>query len=143
MALPKDIDARKFYRVANKRLYEARLILDKLELYAASEYLGGYAVECILKALVLTVTPASQRPPAGDRTIDWLKTEFGHGLDALRRWVVARGARRCRATLPIRSCSSPPGTLSRGTNSARGVWKDAERFLSAAASIVRWANDRM
>jgi HEPN domain-containing protein len=70
MPLPQDQDARMYYRVAKQRLDEATLILEKLNLYAASHYLAGYAVECILKALLIVQTPAGQRPFPGVETVD-------------------------------------------------------------------------
>src|SRR4051812_13723475 len=69
---------------------EAKIVLEKAELPAAAQYLGGYAVECMLKALLLTKTPASQRPPAGEETVRWLKREYGHSLEALRDGIRAR-----------------------------------------------------
>jgi hypothetical protein len=59
MPLPQDLNARKYYRVAKQRLAEAELILVKLQLAAAAQYLAGYAVECTLKALLLVMSLAS------------------------------------------------------------------------------------
>jgi len=142
VALPRDIDARKYSRVAKQRLDEAKLILDKLELFAAAEYMGGYAVECILKALVLTVTPPSQRPPAGEKTVEWLKNEFGHDLSALRRWAAARGAQMPRDIADgfvFVATWDPQSRYELGP----GSLESADRFLTAAASIVKWADSRM
>ncbi len=50
MGTPLDIDARKYYRVGIQRLKEAELILAVVRLPAASTYLTGYAVECVLKS---------------------------------------------------------------------------------------------
>ena len=47
MALPKDMEARKYYRVARQRLDEADAILTKAVLPAVTVYIAGYAVECI------------------------------------------------------------------------------------------------
>jgi hypothetical protein len=62
MSQPQDIDARKYWRVALQRIDWAKVILRKAQLPAAARDVAGYAVECILKALLLTVTPRS-----GDR----------------------------------------------------------------------------
>jgi len=52
--------SRDFQRVAAQRLISAETLLrEKLTLDA--QYLGGYAVECSLKALILEQTPESQR----------------------------------------------------------------------------------
>jgi hypothetical protein len=62
MAMPRDKDARRYYRVAKQRLDEADTILSKADLPAAAMYIAGFAVECALKALLLMRRPAGQRP---------------------------------------------------------------------------------
>lgn len=137
--MPTDIDARKYYRVAKQRLTEAKLVLTKAELPAAAQYLGGYAVECILKALLLTLTPSRQRPPAGAATVEWLKREFGHDLIALRAAIRARSGglpRDVTAEFVYVLTWDPdlryePGPVDPGK---------AERFVAAAEAIVKWAD---
>jgi hypothetical protein len=93
MGMPTDKDARKFARVAKQRLEEARTIHAKVHLSAAAEYLGGYAVECVLKALLLVVTPPQERSDSGESAIDWLKKDFAHDLALLRFALDQRGTR--------------------------------------------------
>ena len=62
MAMPADIDARRYYRVAYQRLEDGNLLFEKLARSNAAIYLSGYAVECILKALLVSATPVKQRP---------------------------------------------------------------------------------
>jgi len=53
--------SRHFLKVAAQRLTTAETLLrEKLTLDA--QYLGGYTVECSLKALILELTPDSERP---------------------------------------------------------------------------------
>ena len=53
--------SRDFQKVAAQRLTTAETLLrEKLTLDA--QYLGGYTVECSLKALILHLTPESDRP---------------------------------------------------------------------------------
>jgi hypothetical protein len=52
---------RDFVRVALQRLTGAEEIMDKLRLTLEAQYIGGYSVECSLKALVLQVTPEAER----------------------------------------------------------------------------------
>lgn len=81
MAVPQDVDARRYYRVALQRMDDGKLILDQLERPTAAIYLAGYATECILKSLLIVSTPDNQR---GE-----LVTQFtgrrGHDLEWLRR----------------------------------------------------------
>lgn len=60
MAEPRDKDARLFYRVAMQRLEDARFLLEA-DRGLAAVYLSGYCVECLLKALILTRLPATNR----------------------------------------------------------------------------------
>lgn len=142
MGTPTDIDARKFARVAKQRLEEAKTIQQKAQLPAAAEYLGGYAVECALKALLIVVTPRSERPRPGEATIDWLKNDFGHDLEELRRGLVrqrtlmpsfvAREFAFVATWDPQLRYEPGPGDPDR-----------TERFLSAASAVLKWADERM
>ncbi|MBX9582656.1 MAG: HEPN domain-containing protein [Gemmataceae bacterium] len=58
--------SREFQRAAAQRLDAARVLLrEKLTLDA--QYLGGYTVECSLKALILHLTPNPDKPDALQR----------------------------------------------------------------------------
>ena len=61
MAEPQDREARLFYRVAYQRLEDADLIRRLLRRPQTAVYIGGYAVECALKSLLLARTPAGRR----------------------------------------------------------------------------------
>src|SRR5260221_12015593 len=86
MALRNDIDARKYYRVSTQRLDEANVLV-RNRLYAAAVYLAGYSVECVLKALLITLTPLGNR----NKMRLALKDDFGHSLRRLRAGVIERG----------------------------------------------------
>jgi hypothetical protein len=142
MAMPSNIHARHFYRVAVRRLNEARLIFDKLQLSAAAQYLGGYGVECMLKSLLLARPRAGERKRSRDETVAWLKAEFGHNLNKLRKEAARRGAILPPAEaleFVFVSTWDPQSTYDAGA----GDVKEAERFLSAAAKIVKWADESM
>jgi hypothetical protein len=53
---------RDFLRVALQRLTGAEEIMDKLRLTLEAQYIGGYSVECSLKALIMQTTPEAERP---------------------------------------------------------------------------------
>jgi hypothetical protein len=61
------VTPRDFLRVALQRLTGAEEIMDKLRLTLETQYIGGYAVECALKALILHVTPEADRAVMRDR----------------------------------------------------------------------------
>jgi hypothetical protein len=142
MARPRDIDARKFARVAILRLDEAKLIYRKAQLPAAAQYIGGYAVECVLKALVIASTPRNERPPSGDETIAWLKKAFGHDLYALKAYLTKRGVQMSHPVsgdFLFVSTWDPQLRYELGP----GDPKVTERFLEAAEALVKWADERM
>ncbi|HZL35596.1 MAG TPA: hypothetical protein VFC78_09830 [Tepidisphaeraceae bacterium] len=138
MSIPSDHDARKYYRVAKQRLVEAELILEKLDRPAAAIYIGGYAVECILKALILVLTPARSRADA----LRSLKTDYGHSLLRLRD-----GIRRCGAIIPadvmgnilFATAWSPDLRYEPGP----GDPDEAREFMRAVRTVVVWADERM
>jgi HEPN domain-containing protein len=141
MALPRDIDARRYYRVAKQRLEEAKAIL-RADMPSPAEYLGGYSIECILKALVITVTSATERPRPGRWTVEWLKKEYGHDLENLRSAVRKRGV-----NLPPDVTKAFVYVLAWDPDLRYepGPVEPAKvgRFLSAAEVIVRWADGKM
>src|SRR5436190_1684609 len=86
MATPRDINARRYYRVAYQRLEDGRLMLHRLVRPKAAIYLTGYAVECIGKALLLEISPATKR----GEVLKSFRGPGGHDL----LWIRARLAQR-------------------------------------------------
>lgn len=58
---------RDFLKVALQRLTAAEEIMESLRLTLEAQYIGGYSVECSLKALILEKTPEADRPAMLDR----------------------------------------------------------------------------
>lgn len=58
---------RDFLKVALQRLTAAEEIMASLRLTLEAQYIGGYSVECSLKALILEKTPEDDRPAILDR----------------------------------------------------------------------------
>jgi hypothetical protein len=142
MGMPTDKDARKFARVAKQRLEVARTIHAKVHLSAAAEYLGGYAVECVLKALLLVVTPAQERSDSGQGAIEWLKKEFGHDL-ALLRLALDQCGTRMPPTITKQFLFVSTWDPQSRYEPEPGDPERAERFLVAADAIVSWADGRI
>jgi HEPN domain-containing protein len=135
MGMPKDPNALKFFRVAKQRLNEASLIFDRLSLSSVSIYLAGYSIECILKALILERTPRSRR----DEIQLSLKEDFGHSLSRLRRGLIEQRVaipRKVMDELVYAYTWSPRLRYEPGPGDAA----TAQRFLTAAKSIVDWAD---
>lgn len=73
---------RRFYRASLQRFEEAELLFDN-SYYMGATYLAGYAVECILKALILNSVPSSHQSDVarefrGQRAHDfqWLRRRY-------------------------------------------------------------------
>jgi HEPN domain-containing protein len=137
MALPRDPDARRYYRAGIQRLDDARFILgDGGRRTTAAIYLAGYCVECLLKALILSQVAAVRRP----KILTRLRT---HSFEALRKLYVTE----CHAGIPgevardlslLESWDSKlrydPGTRK---------MEEAKVFLAAVERVRRWADERM
>ena len=57
MATPSSKESRLFYRCAKQRYEEAQILLEAGRPTGAV-YLAGYGIECMLKALVISMVPA-------------------------------------------------------------------------------------
>ena len=137
MALPSDINARRYYRVAYQHYEDGALLLE-LSRPRAAIYLTGYAVECMLKALLLMSTPVSERP----NLLATFRGAAAHNIDWLRERLIQRIGR-----LPV-SENRHLSLVSSWSTDLRyepgpGDPEDAEAFLAAARSILAWANGRM
>ncbi len=138
MSTPTRPIPRKFYRVAYQRFEEAEVLFEA-GYYIGAVYLAGYAVECMLKTLILDTTPEREHASVeaefrGQRAhqYEWLRnryaqtnapglpSEIGQSLAFVRTWET--------------SLRYTPGLGNR---------QDASRFLAEARKIVEWADSRM
>lgn len=138
MGTPKNIDARRFYRVAYQRLEDGWLLLDRLDRPKGAVYLAGYAVECILKALLLAVTPARRRS-------DMLKSFRGaiaHDLLWLRDRLTEHGV-----TVPSPVAKELAYVASWSVElryePGAGDREDAQQFIASTRTIVEWVDRRL
>ena len=139
MGLPTAKQAQVFYHAGLQRFEDARFLLEQAGRTTGAIYLAGYGVECLLKALVLSVTPASSR----DEVVSSFRGSRAHNFDWLRARYFENGG------------SSMPAEISRYyvlVNSWDTEWRyfsgmalrrDAEDFLHSAESIMQWADGRL
>lgn len=137
MATPRDPSARRYYRVAYQRLEDA-LILLRMDRLQAAIYLAGYAVECILKALILSQTPATRRR----QVLASFRGAIAHNITWLRERLDAALGR-----LPVevaRQLSFVSGwSTDLRYEPGAGNPEDAREFLQAAQHVLNWADGRM
>jgi hypothetical protein len=127
-----------FRRVAFHRLDDAQILL-QFERTTGALYLAGYAVECMLKAMVLSRSPASRR---SDFAADF-RGSAGHSLENLKRlWAAAGGEpfsrELTRAFATVAAWSTDyryvPGIIE---------YETADEFLQASKKLIRWADGRL
>src|SRR3989442_300494 len=82
MALPQAREARPYYQAAKQRFEDARFLLEA-ERTTGAIYLAGYSVECMRKALILSILSGRKRAVMlkslrGSKAhdFDWLKGHY-------------------------------------------------------------------
>lgn len=139
MPLPHAAEARPYYQSAIQRFEDAQFLLEDGRTTGAV-YLAGYAVECMLKALILaSIAEAGKRKKMissfrGSRAHDfgWLRSVYlENGGPALPSDVAKLFARLTPWSTDLRY---EAGTVKR---------RDAEAMLEAAAGILEWADGRL
>jgi HEPN domain-containing protein len=62
--LATELSSDSFWRAANERFETATILLEQTQRYTDTIYIGGYAVECALKSLILRRTSKAKLPAA-------------------------------------------------------------------------------
>jgi hypothetical protein len=139
MAMPKSKEARMFYRASIERLTDARFIHEKANRTTAAVYLAGYAVECILKALVLSQLPKTDRI----ETIKQFRGSKAHDYDWLKtKYRESGGSSIPQAVIKAFVVVEDWGTEMR--YNPRAIPPDeVEAFLAASETILKWADGRL
>jgi HEPN domain-containing protein len=138
MALPSSREAQPFYQAAMQRFEDAKFLL-RGKRTTAAVYMAGYVVECMLKAMVLSVVP----PKARRRTVDSFRGSKAHDFEWLKRiYHKNRGA----AFPPeIARSFSIVNTWRTSLRYQPGSAKmaDAQAFMKAAQDILDWSDARL
>jgi len=138
MSTPKDIDARRYYRVAYQRLEDGSLMLDKLDRPKGAVYLTGYAVECILKTLLIVVTPTNGRPAV----LRSFRGVVAHDIGWLRRQLNGRGV-SISPTVAKELTYVASWSVDLRYEPGVGDREDAQRFIESTHSILEWADGKV
>jgi HEPN domain-containing protein len=131
------LSSRDLQRAAKQRLTTAEFLLRHGYALDAM-YLGGYAVECTLKALILEVTPVSEREDVRQRISSGAKM---HSAEVLGQILKGRSRpipldlvkrfRRCGWSTALRYES---GHVDRG---------ETRGFLKTAKRVVDWVEGQL
>lgn len=138
MSTPVSPIPRRFYRVAYQRLEEAEVLYDA-GFYIGTVYLAGYAVECMLKALILNSIPVKDH--------ETIEAEFRGQRAHQYEWLRHRYAQTNAPGLPV-AISGSLAFVSTWDTSLRylpglGEPNDASRFLEEVKTILEWADNRI
>jgi hypothetical protein len=138
MSTPAAPIPRRFYRVAYQRLEEAEVLFDA-GYYIGTVYLAGYAVECMLKSLILNSLP--------EKDHETVEAEFRGQRAHQYEWLRHRYAQTNASGLPV-EVSESLAFVSTWDTSLRytpglGEPDDALRFLREVQNILQWANNRI
>jgi HEPN domain len=124
---------RQFFRAAVQRHEEARILFDNSAYHLAAVYLGGYAVECALKAVLLAHTP----PKDHRETKATFRGAVAHNFDWLRSQL-----RKRKVNVPV-DVSRQIGNVDWWSTDLRYRTghldrEVAEDFLEAVAIVLAW-----
>jgi hypothetical protein len=138
MGTPRELESRRYYRVAYQRLEDGSLMLEKLDRPKGAVYLTGYAVECIFKAFILHASSASGRSKvlqsfrgAIAHDLLWLRGRLGEHHVGIPASVAKELVYVASWSVDIRYEPGP------------GDREDAQRFIDSSRRILAWADGRM
>jgi HEPN domain len=138
VGLPRALEAQPFYRAGRNRYDDAELLFHQKR-YTGAVYLAGYGVECMLKALILSVVPKAGRTAMvsnfrGRKAHDyeWLKWQLS------KYWKGGTPAELSTHFSHVKVWSTDiryDSTMFR--------YSHAKMFLDSAAEIIKWIDGRL
>ncbi len=137
MATPDSLEARRFIRVARQRFDDAKFLLGYRN--TASIYLAGYAVECTLKALLMSVTPLSKTSDV----LSSFRGERGHNLEWLKKQYIKKGGAVFPPEISRKFARVNSWKTDLRYDPGTSTLAEAEGFLDASETILRWAGERL
>lgn len=133
MSLNTNPESRRYRLAARQRFEDAEILLGNRRTNGSS-YLAGFAVECILKTLILANSTPNERPKLCGR----LRTEYGHDLEALRKAAGRRGMHMPQDVMEEFRRLNTWHNNNRYDPRLQST-EDAEVVLAASGALVEWA----
>ena len=139
MGVPTSQNARLFYRCALQRFEEAKILRKADQLTTGAVYLAGYAVECMLKALILNGLTKTKQAT----TMKSFRGSKAHDFDWLREQYLLNGGARFPANIArsftlVNDWSTDLRYIPKNLKT-----KDIDEFLKAAEEITLWISGRL
>jgi len=138
MAIPKSPDARRFYRSADERWTEAQ-ILRRADRTTAAIYLAGYAIECMLKALILEGLPEKSR----NSVLSSFRGRQAHDFQWLRDRYILNGGAKPPKDINRQFTLVEDWSTEIRYDPKKVAGSEADQFLKAVQAIIHWANGRL
>jgi hypothetical protein len=128
-----DKDVTNYLRAAEQRLTSAE-VLYKNDLYLDCIYIGGYVVECALKALILARIPKNNRL---SYELDYFRGSVAHDYEYLKGLLNKQGIVKPREVIkPFQKIATWSTDLRYEVG--RGNPKEADAFLISVKVILDW-----
>ncbi len=138
MALPTAPEARPFYQSAKQRFEDARFLLEA-DRTTGAIYLAGYGVECMLKALILSLVSAGARV----ETLATFRGAQAHNFDWLKRKYFDLGGQSFPRSIAKQFALVNTWTTDLRYKSGTAKRIEADDFLKASLDIITWADGRL
>lgn len=140
MALPSK-NVSRFIRAADQRLGDASFLLasGQSARTTGAVYLAGYAVECALKALILSAVPTK----AESQVLEGFRGGRAHDFDHLVRWYESVGGSSLPAAVQMDFILVNTWDVAWRYNPGQSDAEDAADFLRAAGRVLAWAKGRL
>lgn len=138
MALPHAPEARQFYQAARQRLDDAHFLMEG-ERTTGAIYLAGYSVECMLKALILSLAARTKRRAV----LEAFRGSKAHDYNWLRTKYFKSGGQQFPADIAKSFTFVNTWTVEIRYRSGTSKRADAESFLKNVELIMSWADGRM
>lgn len=130
----------KDYRRAAINRYEEAMLLYAAGKCTGAMYLAGYAVECVLKVLVLSTVPVAQQA-------EYAKNEFrghaGHDFESLRAAYLVRLGGGVPSDVAKRFALVRDWSTDLRYDPRESKDDEADPFLKAVEDIITWAEGRV
>lgn len=137
MGMRMSATARRFLRAAEKRFQEAQFLLEA-RFGTGAVYLGGYAVECALKALLLSSEPARRNAD----TLASFRGAIAHDFNWLRQGLGERRIELPRSTVALLNDVLWWSTDLR-YDPAEIELDTAGEFMTSSGEILAWVRGRL
>ena len=132
-------DPQKFFRVATQRFAEAQFLFEGGR-YAASIYIGGYSIECGLKALILSTAPKNSQ---GELAASFRGSGWHNIIRLIDTYIERGGPRPSLAMTKDLTYVHDEWSVELRYVAGEKPFRDTERFILSTDRILAWIKGRL